>query len=57
MPVMIDMTDKSHIEYLQAQNAEMQLIISDFLESYLATFGGNEDDLVHRARRALEGDK
>ena len=54
---MIDMTDKSHIEYLQAQNAEMQLIISDFLESYLATFGGNEDDLVHRARRALEGDK
>ena len=30
-------------------------IIRDFLQSYLASFGGNKDDLVQRAERLLDG--
>jgi len=42
------------IERLEAENAKLRAVVRDLLESYLATFGGNKDELAFRAERLLK---
>jgi hypothetical protein len=38
----------------RAENEHAKSVIRDLLTSYLATFGGNKDELAHRAELILE---
>lgn len=43
---------KSYDE-LKADNARLRSVVTDLLESYLATFHGNKDELARRAEALL----
>ena len=38
---------------LRAENARLRAVVRDLLESYLASFNGNKDELVLRAEKLL----
>jgi len=42
------------IAQLEAENTELRAVVRDLLESYLASFGGNKDELAFRAERLLK---
>ena len=42
------------VDRLEAENANLRGVVRDLLESYLATFGGNKDELAFRAERLLK---
>jgi len=43
-----------YVERLEAENAELRAIVRDLLTSYLASFGGNKDELALKAECLLK---